>query len=33
MLERIVERTFASGTTESDGVVESIVDNVVVTDD
>lgn len=30
MLQKIVERTFAPGTTESDGVAENIVDNVVV---
>lgn len=30
MLQRVVERTFAPGTTESDGVAENIVDTVVV---
>ncbi len=30
MLEKIVEHTYASGTTESDGIVENIVDTVVV---
>lgn len=30
VLEKVVERTFAPGTTESDGVAENIVDTVVV---
>jgi len=32
VLQRIVERTYAPGTTESNGSAENIVDNVVVTD-